>query len=92
MNDKSVNTIAASEAKTLAGLFRERVARTPDAVAYRQYDPDNRRWYDASWADMATEVARWQSALAKESLDHGDRVSGAGVLNLNSKADIAAGL
>ena len=75
MIDKTVGTIAASEAKTLAGLFRERVARTPDAVAYRQYDPDNRRWYDASWADMATEVARWQSALAKESLDQGDRVA-----------------
>ena len=75
MIDKTVGTIAASEAKTLAGLFRERVARTPDAVAYRQYDPDNSRWYDASWADMATEVARWQGALAKESLDQGDRVA-----------------
>jgi long-chain acyl-CoA synthetase len=75
MSNKSDNPITASEAKTLAGLFRERVARSPDAVAYRQYDASSQQWHDSIWTDMAAEVARWQSALENESLDRGDRVA-----------------
>ncbi|MEA2093052.1 MAG: AMP-binding protein, partial [Pseudomonadota bacterium] len=67
--------ISATEAGSLAGLFRERVKRSPDAVAYRQYDESSGRWKDSTWADMATEVARWQAALANEELQPGDRVA-----------------
>jgi long-chain acyl-CoA synthetase len=67
--------IAAAEASTLAGLFRERVKRTPQAVAYRQFDATDGQWHDSSWADMATEVARWQAALSTEDLQPGDRVA-----------------
>jgi len=67
--------IAAESAVTLAGLFRERVKRSPDSIAYRQFDQQGSQWYDSSWADMAADVARWQAALAKEELQHGDRVA-----------------
>ena len=67
--------IAAAVAGTLAGLFRERVNRTPDSVAYCQYDQTSGQWRDSTWAEMATEVARWQSALANENLQPGDRVA-----------------
>ena len=67
--------ISATEAGSLAGLFRERVKRSPDAVAYRQYDESSGRWKDSTWAEMATEVARWQAALANEDLQPGDRVA-----------------
>jgi len=67
--------ISADEAVTLAGLFRERVRRTPDKVAYRQYDATCDQWLDTTWKEMGAEVARWQAALANEGLQHGDRVA-----------------
>ena len=60
---------------TLCGLFRARVAATPDRVAYRQFDDANRRWVSFTWAQVAAEVARWQAALAREGLAPGDRVA-----------------
>ena len=67
--------ITVKEAKTLAGLFRERNRRTPDDIAYRFYDALNEVWADYSWKAMAREVARWQAALIKEKLKPGDRVA-----------------
>ncbi|MFQ5659145.1 MAG: AMP-dependent synthetase/ligase [Gammaproteobacteria bacterium] len=67
--------ITPDTAKTLPGLFRERVRRTPEAIAYRFFDALNGVWADYSWGAMAREVARWQMAFAKEALDPGDRVA-----------------
>jgi long-chain acyl-CoA synthetase len=67
--------IAAADAGTLAGLFRERVKRTPDAIAYRQFERNDGQWHDATWADMAADVARWKAALTTEDLQRGDRVA-----------------
>jgi long-chain acyl-CoA synthetase len=75
MQGKQLNKIPADTSGTLAGLFRERVRRTPDALAYRQYDHRDSQWHDYTWADMGHEVARWQDALAAENLQHGDRVA-----------------
>lgn len=71
----TLDNIPAEVAGSLAGLFRERVKRTPDKVAYRQYDEKSRQWHDTTWAQMASEVARWQDALAAEDLQKGDRVA-----------------
>ena len=60
---------------TLCGLFRARVAATPDQVAYRQFDEARDTWGSFTWAQVAAEVARWQAALAKEGLIPGDRVA-----------------
>ena len=75
MQDKDNSRIPAETAKTLAGLFRERVKATPDAIAYRQYNPADQQWHNYSWADMGKDVARWQSALAEENFQPGDRVA-----------------
>ena len=75
MNDNGIDNISAETAGTLAGLFRERVRRTPDLVAYRQYDEAAATWQDYTWQDMAHKVARWQAALANEGLSAGDRVA-----------------
>ena len=66
MSREQLNTITADEAVTLAGLFRERVRRTPDKVAYRQSDAASGHWQDSTWMEMSAEVARWQAALAQE--------------------------
>ena len=60
---------------TLCGLFRARVAATPDQVAYRQFDEVRGAWASFTWAQVAAEVARWQAALVKEGLIPGDRVA-----------------
>ncbi|MCH9697306.1 MAG: long-chain fatty acid--CoA ligase [Gammaproteobacteria bacterium] len=70
----SNSLIANDISMTLPGLFRERVKRTPNAVAYRQYEPAGRLWRDFTWRQTADEVARWQAALEKHHLKSGDRV------------------
>jgi len=75
MQDKPESAIPAAAAKTLAGLFRERVRTTPDLVAYRQYNPVDDAWHDYSWAKTGRDVSRWQSALSAENFRPGDRVA-----------------
>lgn len=60
---------------TLCGLFRARVAATPDQIAYRQFDETRDAWVSFTWVQVAAEVARWQAALTKEGLAPGDRVA-----------------
>ncbi|MFN3744891.1 MAG: AMP-dependent synthetase/ligase [Hyphomicrobiaceae bacterium] len=62
-------------ARTIPGLFRERVARSPDAIAYREWSPAARQWQDYSWRDMARLVGRWQAGLSRTGLQKGDRVA-----------------
>lgn len=69
------NVITVKEAGTLGGLFRARVARSADHVAYRYFDEGNGEWRDTTWRQMAAEVGRWQSAMEKEGLQAGDRVA-----------------
>lgn len=61
--------------KTLDGLFRERLRRSPQAPAYHHYHDNDKSWHIASWADVATDVARWQAGLQRENLKKGDRVA-----------------
>ncbi|MEW6313338.1 MAG: long-chain fatty acid--CoA ligase [Pseudomonadota bacterium] len=70
-----IDVIAPEQAVTLDGLFRERVRRTPHAVAYREYVEDDGCWRDYTWAQMEREVARWQAAFLREGLHAGDRVA-----------------
>ena len=67
--------VPVDEAVTLDGLFRERVRRTPSAVAYRHYDDLHANWRDYTWAHMERLVARFQAALQAEGVQPGDRVA-----------------
>ncbi|MEJ2454347.1 MAG: AMP-dependent synthetase/ligase [Candidatus Thiodiazotropha sp.] len=67
--------ITTDEAVNLGGLFRERVARSPDTVGFRHYDTGAEVWRDLTWSQMADEVARWQDAMLEEGLKPGDRVA-----------------
>ncbi len=77
------NIITPEVAPTIPLLFRERVKKTPGSIAYREYDIAAQTWRDSSWAEMATEVARWQIALQAEGYQPGDRV---GMMVKNSRA------
>ena len=71
----TADLIPAEQAKTLTGLFLERVRRTPNGIAYVQFDPVGGQWVETSWAEAAREIGRWQAALRQEGLARGDRVA-----------------
>ena len=71
--DKAI--ITQESVSTLPELFRERLKRTPDQIAYQQYDIASQTWTESTWHEMANEVARWQAGFAKENLQPGDRVA-----------------
>jgi len=75
MNQWTEDIISAENAGTLDGLFSRRVRRTPELTAYRSFDPVSKQWQDTSWGTMGEAVARWQTALAAEGLQPGDRVA-----------------
>lgn len=77
------NSINLNDVSTLDALFRERVSRTPALPAYREYDLETDQWQQSSWGEMAQQVARWQVALRRESLQRGDRIA---IMLANSRA------
>lgn len=75
MADWSEDLISVESAHTLDGLFFQRVRRSAQRLAYRSYDRATNGWRDYTWGEMGRAVARWQQALAAESLRPGDRVA-----------------
>lgn len=69
------HVISVEAAGTLDGLLRERVKRTPEAIAYRDFNEQHGNWRDYTWAQIYHQVARWQAALTKDGLKAGDRVA-----------------
>ena len=75
MANVSEHVISVEASGTLDGLFRERVKRTPESIAYRDYNEPHANWRDYTWAQIDHQVARWQAALTKDGLKAGDRVA-----------------
>jgi long-chain acyl-CoA synthetase len=67
--------IAPEIARTIPGLFLERVRRTPHACAYRQFNAGKSQFEEVTWEEMSRLASRWQSALRSEGLVAGDRVA-----------------
>jgi len=63
------------ESLTIPAMFRERVQRSSDQVAYRHFDVASKKWQDTTWQEMHVEVARWQEALQREDLAPGSKVA-----------------
>ena len=75
MSKARTDYIQLRHADTLAGVFLERVARSPDRTAYLYFDAEQQQWQEISWSAMGRRVARWQAALQHEDLKPGDRVA-----------------
>ncbi len=67
--------ISLEDAKTLDGLFLQRLRRSGEREAYRSYDRVSESWKSYSWRQMAEQIARWRQALSGEQLSRGDRVA-----------------
>lgn len=75
MTQSQKDIIPLTVARTLDGLFRERVRRSPSAVAYRGFDKRAGGWIASTWEEMDAEVRRWMAALTRENLSTGERVA-----------------
>lgn len=74
-SQNGVDYVSPEIAVTLDGLFRERVRRSPAAVAYRYFDEAVGDWQEMTWRSVMQQVIRWQQALLSEHLEVGDRVA-----------------
>ncbi len=75
LNTRATDVIGEDSAGTFAEVLLERIRRSPDNLAYREYDPASEAWLDTSWREFGREVARWRAALQGEKLTTGDRVA-----------------
>ncbi len=75
MSTRQTDIIDLNQARTLDGLFRERVRRSPDFPAYTSFSREAESWATVTWGEAGEQVARWQEALAAEQLQPGDRVA-----------------
>lgn len=71
----SLDGIGSSLARTLPGLFLERVRRNVNAAAYRQFDRQAQCWRDHTWESMLKRAAQLQVAMEQAGLSPGDRVA-----------------
>src|ERR1035437_9246807 len=71
----TLHLISSAEALTLPGLFLRRCDKTPEAEAYRQYDPAAGAWQSYRWRELKALAGRWRAALARENLAPGERVA-----------------
>ena len=63
------------QAASIFALFQERVRRSPERCAYREYNSQTQAWEDISWQQMSSRVVLWHAGLAAEGLSPGDRVA-----------------
>ncbi|MDR6153343.1 long-chain acyl-CoA synthetase [Acidovorax delafieldii] len=61
--------------QTLPQLLAYRAARTPQAEAYRAFDPSRQAWASLTWAQTAERVNTWAQALAAMQLPPAARVA-----------------
>jgi len=71
----TLDLISCAEARTLPGLFLRRCEKTPEAEAYRQYDPEAGIWRSYRWREIKALAGRWRAALGRENLAPGERVA-----------------
>ncbi len=72
---QTTDIIDPKTAGTLAGLFRERALRSPDAPAFQSYSAEKQRFETISWREAFRLAGRWQAAFAQEELQTGERVA-----------------
>ncbi len=75
LNTPEADVINNHDVHTLDELFRERVRRSSDKVAYSQFDHAISEWRTITWSELALQVERWQVAFKQSGLEKGDRVA-----------------
>lgn len=73
LETSEVDIVGCEDAGTIPGLLHCRVARSPEAVAYAEFDQGN--WRDVTWREMSRRVDHFRAALDQAGLCRGDRVA-----------------
>ncbi len=71
---KHVDYLPLVESLTLPDMFKARVLRSPDAIAYTEYDAQSDRWLHCTWENAFDRVDTIRRALLQEGLSQGDRI------------------
>ncbi|MEK7991116.1 MAG: long-chain fatty acid--CoA ligase [Thiotrichaceae bacterium] len=69
------NFIVSDQITSLPALFRERVKRSPQSIAYRYFAKEVKTWKALTWQQMAQKVAQWQVAFQQQNLNKNDKVA-----------------
>ena len=64
-----------NDSDTIAKVFEQRAALTPEKTAYIQYDHDQEKWIHYSWQQMLTLAASLQAWLQSLNINTGDRIA-----------------
>jgi long-chain acyl-CoA synthetase len=72
---QQIDYITPSAAGSLAGLFKERIHRSPEHCAYWFHLVEENRWERINWLQMEQVAARWQEGLRREGYHPGDRIA-----------------
>ena len=76
MQDIAASRIAALAAhNTLPEVLAARVAQTPEAEAFRQFDQGANAWESVNFRELQTRVNRWRRAIASVGLSRGARLA-----------------
>lgn len=75
MADRETRYIALADDATIAEAFAARATRSPNAIAYKEFDAKAQAWRDYSWREMADLVARMRAGFQREGLQAGDRIA-----------------
>ena len=63
------------ERDTLHTLFTARVEKTPDRIAYWQWQEEKQEWKEWTWEAVAARAVRWKNAFDEQGLLPGTRVA-----------------
>jgi long-chain acyl-CoA synthetase len=72
---RETHYVAIEAGDSIADVFNRRVALTPGAFAYREYDASIQTWRGHKWSEIARDAARVRAAFEAEGLAPGDRVA-----------------
>jgi len=70
-----LDLIEAQPLESIAHIFRERVRRTPENIAVKDYDFVDNVWRDYTWRELEVQAIRWQAVFRQCGLQSGDRVA-----------------
>ena len=71
----STDYISPESCTSLSELFLQRIARSPQRVAYRYFNKSKELWKGTTWQEMFELLCQWRDALKKENLAPGNTVA-----------------
>lgn len=72
---QSTDYIPYQNLSSLHHLFLTRVEKSPDDIAYQQFNTETSSWESITWHGMSLLVAKWANKMKQEGFTKGDRIA-----------------